>query len=462
MNIRDIISLAVYNLWRRKKTSILIGISFFVMFLLFLSGYAYTNSLNRELNDMLTKQISLSSLDYSIEVDALSDIVNTSFEEVTERPFTVYSSANFVDIYSQQNEEFAISSDISQYVLKINDKNYIGENDNSYTFPYENNDGLWEDVMGEDLTVQIGVDHVAQQKSPLWTQNELKEFHSKYPNESILLYGHEIQAPDEIVISDYLLDKFHVPSHMLPDLIGESISLLYMDDTQNQVTVLDDVVISGIISQNFFRVETRRQSNQVIASYDYKPYSDFLKKNPVVLHYDAKSYEEIPALAQKISEGRTGEVYFNEYVIKVYSELSYQKQIMEFIFILLGALLFFAFIVNIMIISFFQFRQKGYYYGVLSAIGMPSKKILLLHFFEFEFLSIIALIMSIPATLLLMKGLNAYLYSILFFSINHSIDQFVLPCAVLLIFSVMISIILSLVSWHRIQSANTMRLLAMD
>ncbi|MCL1891276.1 MAG: FtsX-like permease family protein [Coriobacteriia bacterium] len=484
MKLLDILKLSLYSLWNKKHTTALLVLNFAFIFTFCIFGFMYTSSMKSTLDDVLTKKISEARFELIVPANEKKLIENLDKiqDVIPPEDTSIYSQYPFWEVldgvmYHTLADELEPSDDVfdayaaleqrntelSEYALEIEEKTYQGTNDFSYIFPYEEQGRLLDDEL--DFTVRFDAGFWYHKRGNLLTPNELKEFAFKFPQENPLVFGREIQNSNEILISDYMLTKFGIAEAEHESLVGKAVTLT----NSNGEVLFAGYEIAGILSENVFRIESKRDAPQIIFSTQSDLYKNQLPKGASPRYFvscNVPSFDQIVELSKRagselgviilkpnempdvdpeILENRNLDIdiWTNEYYVELYTELTYHNQIMSFVLLVLGIVLVIATLVNLNNMLLFQISQKEHYYGMLKAVGIKNKDLYLLNFFELEFVQLLSLVVACALGLLLVYLLDSQLASVFYVSLFKNVSQVLMPLLALLVISPVLSALLS-------------------
>jgi ABC-type lipoprotein release transport system permease subunit len=339
----------------------------------------------------------------------------------------------------------------------IDGQTYIGRNDNSYTFGIDEKNAASEDIHYEDTTVRFGMTVLAGNRPFIATENERKEFKGKYPDDQMVLYGKEIAGGNEVMISDYMLEKFGVPTNEFVSLVGKKISVVYDDGVKASV-LIEDSSICGILSQNFFRVERNRYSAQFFIHLDnssLRQLADF----DLTIETDVPEFKAMEDAVKKLEASNSGSISYDERVVKIYGDLELEKEIMSFVLSLVVLAISIAFVMNICYIQYDQIQKKKYFFGLLGAIGMPRRSIRKLLFSELCFIAVLAAILSSIISVVLLRAIAHYTEGVLGSALYNQPSQFMAPSLMVFIAAPAISGIIACYNEMRLNKERLIALL---
>jgi ABC-type antimicrobial peptide transport system permease subunit len=375
----------------------------------------------------------------------------------------VYSGLKQFVILSQLYHGEIPSEEITNYRLSIGGNTYIGNNDNSYTFEINEKDATSEDIRYADTTVYFGIKILSGSKPLIATKNEQIEFHNKYPKDKIVLYGKEMNRNNDVMISDYILEKFGVSNDEYPNLIGEKITVSYYKSGEETV-LIDGSSLCGILSQNFFRVEKERASAQFFIDID-NPSLNSIKDFDLTIQSDIPGFETVEYYTKRLANLNIGDIYYDEKIVEIYGDMEKEKEILSFMFTLIIIVISIASILNVYYMQYYQMQQKKYFFGLISAIGMTRRSIRKLLFSELCFIAFSSAILSIVISIILIYVVSTYTENILSSNLYSDPSQFILYTIIVLLIAPIISYAIVYYNEHQLYKERLISLLdksAMD
>jgi ABC-type antimicrobial peptide transport system permease subunit len=418
----------------------------------------YIGYTKEEMKTVLNDQISLSYVSVTPESDDdVAKVVEAMDGIGLSKSRKIYSGLWQYEILSLLYNGDIPNDEIENYRISIDGDTYIGVNDNSNTFGIDEKNATPEDIRSTDKAVYFGIKILGGEKPIIATDNELKEFRNKYPDDGIIIYGNSIENKNDVMISDYMLEKFGVKEDDFSDMIGKKISISFIDK-DDEVVLIQDSVLCGILSQNFFRVEKERYSAQVFVDAGNSSFESIENFN-YQINADVSEFNSISQYANQLSDLKIGDVFYDEQTTKIYSDLEMEKEIISSILSLVVIVITIAFIVNIYYIQNYQIQRKKYFFGLISAIGMHRSSIRKLLFSELCFVALSAAILSEILSFILYNAIATYTDGMFSSNLFDEPLQFVFPGSIVLLSAPIISYAITLYNTAQLNKENLVALL---
>lgn len=376
MKVFDIIKLSVINGIKNIKMSLslIIGLTIIIELLMVSIGYEY--SLNTYISETIKNESSLKYARFfgedirSVDTDKIEGIMQIDYVNLD----NVVSKNGILGEGYRKTKNYTISD----AVMKINGKRYIGVNDFSYDFNLEST--LLADSNDKSVMYDIGI--MDYENNLLISENEINEFENKYNEKDIFLEGENLYGKKQIVMTDYMLDKFGITTDF-SEYIGQKISL-YVVNNGEEICVLEDYELVGIIDSNFNRIGSRKDLPQIIISDIEKDFSDlgytriFFHKFKDVIEFckNAGTFVMPTPTAIEFAEIEKLYTFFNKVVLIIF------------------VVLVIVIMVFIYTIIYFYYKKRMSYIFMQRAMGINNKSMYLLIFTELFIMDIIAMVSS--------------------------------------------------------------------
>lgn len=380
MKIFDVIRLSLLNIKCNIKMAMCIGIGFFIINFIILVSFSYGYSMNNHLKDLIDNSISQAYLSIAdpLTDDEIRDICSDSSIEGVFRCHS-YDYPSYLK--SMDSSLKVRATTLDEVCLTTDDNVYYGVNDFSYDF------GLDESTKSSrnDKQVLFRVSCVDFEDSLQFASCEIREFNNNYDG-NLMLYGKDFNKEKQIILSDYMLEKFGVNKEEQEKYVGKKISLSVK--TQNgYLKVIDDYQLCGIIDSNFYRVSSREKLSQIMVSSideDYIGYSIerifCYNFSDLVKFYDNNDFEQL------IPTRTAFEV----------SEIEAQKELFNDIISISGVILVFTVLTFVNLLIFFYFKRRKNFIGMEKAMGLDNIRLYVLIFVELLSLGVVSLVLAFP------------------------------------------------------------------
>lgn len=389
MKKSECLHLAYYNVKTFKKSgkqyfSSLLLVSFFLM--LFFSLSIVTNQMY---NNLISDSISTNYMDIFLDLDATgNEIQNDSVNLLNQIKgidgISLGSKYALLDL--SKNDEKIYSEDIDYVFCTINGQKYMGKND--YSFDFLEDKTISNHENKELFSVDFSI-CILDMESSMWTDNSLEEYDQKYTSRDVFICGRPMENKNEIVLSDYMLNRFGITDNY-NTLLNQEISFYVKN-----YPVVEQYKIVGILDANYYRVDANCDKSQILIAGDPSLYAknnisfltqeiglgDFANSSTILNLIDEKYVDcyRIPV-----------NIYYFEMIDKF--NLVCKRIISVFMGILVVAM-FIKLVSNVYI----NRKSRTYYYGILKTLGMDN--IAIFRVCAYELLIILFFCMGIAVVL---------------------------------------------------------------
>ncbi len=380
MKIFDVIRLSLLNIKCNIKMAIYIVIGFFIINFIILVSFSYGYSMNSHLKNLIDNSISQAyfSIIDSLTDDEIGDICSDSSIEGVFKCYTYDYSSYLKDI---DNSLKIKETTLDEVCLTTGADVYYGVNDFSYDFGFDEG----SKVSKNDKQVFFGISYIDFENSLQFASCELREFNNNFDND-LMLYGKDFDKEKQIILSDYMLDKFGINKEEQEKYVGKKISLSVK--TQNgYLKVIDDYQLCGIIDSNFYRITSRKNLPQIMVSSIDEAYLGYSIErmfcynfSDLVKFYDNNDEEQL------IPTKTAFEV----------SEIEAQQKLFNDIISISGVILVFTILTFVNLLIFFYFKRRKNFIGMEKAMGLDNVRLYILIFVELLSLGVISLVVAFP------------------------------------------------------------------
>ena len=388
--------LACYNLKTFKKSRKQYFISIF-MVTFFMMLFCSVSLIIKQMYDgIIYDRISTNFINIYLTLDSEGQEISDEASELLQKIKSL-DHINLGAKYTLVNlleEEECYSVNIEEVKCFVQGNEYVGEDDYSFDFTEEKSISKRED-RGR-FSVFFSVD-VLDIESEMFSENTLKEYQYKYDSD-IFLCGREIQGEKELVISDYMLNRFGIYEDY-DSLLNQKITFQV-----NRNKVIEDYIIVGVINSNYYRVLSECDRSQVMISGTSEIYSD-LEVKELIQKVSISSFAESENILESI-DTKYDDCYYVSTVIYMFGmidkfQLICKRVISIFIFVIVIAM-----VIKLISNVYINRKSRAYYYGILKAIGMEEREIIWLCFCELFILLSFCMIVSVILTFLVLKLLQ--------------------------------------------------------
>lgn len=370
---------ALFIAWKnfkcKKNVMIKLISCFFIMICAISIFFSYTSATNSHLDEIINGSIAKSYVETETMLNLEKYPLITEVKDVTHFEFD--------------------DTLISSVVLKINGQEYEGVNDQSYDFVHPLSVGTSRSVYDVPFLIDAYNSNLS-----LFTDNDIIEYNSKFGGKSPELYGKANLSSEDIIISDYMLERFGIT----PDssLIGSEITL-YNSETDE--IYCEKLKLSCILDSDIFRVSSVKQFGQIITSSE-NPKADSGERK----YYNyAENYISAYELTDKLSVDNIPHTASLE--LFYFKEIYKQNLIVSRIVAIIMIVFLVALTVSIITVLYFYYRSQLAYRRMLIAVGLKEKELFLIILFEITICLIIAYITAFVAGTAIMFIMSRYLAS---------------------------------------------------
>lgn len=398
MKIIDIVKLAFLNILSHLKMvfCILVGFIIIMQIMMVSSGYGY--AMNRYINDIIQQNVS-GAYCYS----AFGNLNDSQLKSIwSDKHIEGIQTLKTYQIfeYCRDNNKtidaaYVINNDIlvDAARIEINGNLYFGENDFSYDFNAD--DVAVASRTDKIVMLDIGVMEIGDNLQ--FSKSEFQEYSAKYSKNSAFIAGGQFTKERQIIISDYMLQRFHIT--LKPeDCIGQTVRM-YVDTADGLFLIVDSYEICGVIDSNFNRIHSRTSYPQILLS---SPVNDFhiVSRERIYGH----SFMDIASFYNK-NEGKFENLMIDASTVE-YAEIETQQLLFNEVILVICGMIIIAVIVFVYIMIYFYFKKRTRYVCIQKAMGFHNGALYLLIFSELFIIEIFAIIIDVPVFYTLVKSLN--------------------------------------------------------
>ena len=408
--------LACYNLKTFKKSRKQYFISIFMVTFFMMLFCSVSLIIQQMYNDIIYDRISANYIGIYLSLDSDGKEISDGASELLHKMKSfdnVSLGAKYTLVNLSGAEEECYSVNIEEVKCFINGKEYIGEDDYSFDFTEEKSISKREDK--ERFSVFFSVD-VIDIESEMFTENTLKEYQYKYDSD-IFLCGREIQGEKELVISDYMLNRFGIYEDY-DSLLNQKISFKV-----NKNTVLEDYTIVGIINSDYFRVLSECERSQVMVSGTSDFYSKFGVKE-LIQEVGIENFADSEKILESI-DTKYDDCYYVCLTIYMFGMIDKFQLICKRVISVFISMIVIAMIMKLISNVYINRKSRAYYYGILKAMGMEEREIIRICFYELLILLCFCMVLSTVLTFLVLKLLQYIIVQSVGYFIAISIQKLV-------------------------------------
>lgn len=387
MGIRECLQLGWYDLKIKKENAFQFFFNILFITTMTIMLGAFNFAIQRNHNDLVINKTSISGIFHQLQLDKNGDIIHNGDYELSQRLYENFDTSDIqqyskLDLLAFLGKTNWLFLNIDHVSLLADGKIYYGKNDYSYDFEFEKKEYCEND---SDYAVPFSMEAVTlSYQYP--TEIIRKEFAYRYPKEKILLCGRYLENNNEVIISEYMLNKFGIYDNY-ETYIGKNI-FFYVDGEE----ILKEYKLVGVLNTNFFRVTANTSRSQIWVAGNHDVYKKY-KCTYIEEHIGVHSFSETGKLEKELDIIGKGEYWTSgfqqEYEFVEKTKLVIEKIVRVMVFIVVTAVF-----LKIGSSIYIDMKKNAYYYGMLRTIGMKNYLLYLLAMSKLIFLTILAVIAS--------------------------------------------------------------------
>lgn len=396
MKRSDIFTLSMRNIRCNTAFSLKIAGMVFICALFLCTMLTYCLSLSTCMDKLVLNKMSM------CRNVIISDAETAEKAAKNVREYTITSELDLWQIAGRSDDEVK-KIYISSSALEWNGTLYEGVND--FTYDFDINSAASE----SDYAVPFRIDTLVS-GSTLLAEAEKAEFEQKFDNNTIYwLNGRIPENPNEILISDYMLEKYGIPKKKQESLIGQRVSM-YLEDN----CILKNYTLCGIIDADIFYLHGKENCSQIYITETDK--TETFHAPSYIVRLFADDFNEAYAERSDLAEGKY-DLLPNE-TITLFAAISMQQTLIGRTLIAVCAVVLLAMSIALFAMLGNYVQQKSGYYLMLRCMGLQAKQLRRLFFTELLILAIPVLFLGIALSQLIAD----YILQIASHIQDHSIE----------------------------------------
>ncbi|MBQ8515406.1 MAG: FtsX-like permease family protein [Ruminococcus sp.] len=397
MKQTDRLMLAMRNIRRNPGFSLKIAGMVFTCAVLLCTMLTYVLSLHTSMEVLVKQKMSLCQNAVIADSETAEMLIRSSGE------YTAVSELNLRQMAGESIDEIR-QIYLSSSSLEWNGIHYEGINDFTYDFDAEGA------VSESAYAVPFRID-VLVSGSTLLAGAEQEEFQQKFDKEASWLTGRLPQNPGELLMSDYMLEKYGISKEKQSSLIGETVSL-YLKD----ICILENYTLCGIADADIFYLHGKERCAQIYVT-ETAELSAFHVPSYIVRLF-AEDFSA--ASVQRTELLKDGCDLLSNEAITLFTTISMQQVLIGHTSAAVCAAVLLA--MSVALFSMLQnyVQQKSGYYRMLQCMGLRAKQLCRLFFAELLLLSVPSLLSG----LILSQFLADYILQIASQLQEHSLEIF--------------------------------------
>ncbi len=279
---------------------------------------------------------------------------------------------------------YGMENDFNDVYMEIGRQRHYGRNDYSYYFAKD-----YSLLVGKEA-YSIPFSIMAYDVNQTFlTENEKVEYQYKF-GKSEYVKGDLVKGEKDIMVSDYMLEKFGVSKEEQEALLGETISIGYGDDG----LFLQDYKLCGILDSDVYHLESSGHDSQIVISLNDGVInnSDYIKSF-YQMYLSCKNHIELEEKYRVLEESNIS-LSKGAYA-DLFNTLEKQNLLANRILLMVGGVL--VFFISVMIFTsmyFYYDRRKGYI-SMLRAIGIRKGSLFAISFLELLWLGLVGFVIAL-------------------------------------------------------------------
>ncbi len=372
MKQTDRLTLALRNIRRNPIFSLKIIGMIFTCAVLLCTMLTYCLSLHTSMEGLVKQKMSLCQ-NVIIANQETAETLTQNAEE-----YTITSELNLRQMAGESDDEMK-QLYLNASSLEWNGVRYKGVND--FTYDFDANGVASESAYDVPFRVDALVSG-----STLLAKAEQEEFRQKFDKESSWLTGRLPQNPDELLMSDYMLEKYGFSKEAQAALIGEKLSI-YLKD----VCILEGYTLCGIVDADIFYLHGKERCAQIYVT-ETAELSSFHVPS-YLMRLFAEDFSEASAQRTELMEG--GYDLLSNDTIALFTTISMQQLLIGRTSAAVCVVVLLALSVALFAMLQNYVQQKSDYYRMLQCMGLREKQLRRLFFAELLLLAIPSLLLGL-------------------------------------------------------------------
>lgn len=436
MHIKHCIRLVYYNLTSKKRRYFRLFVNILLLSAALTAWLVMTTAMTEAHDQYIYGTASANEEYLLLQVNANGAIEEDSDYALLEELRTwetlgapvIYSEPHLPDVMEKDNWVFVNNRLVT---LCINGTEYEGINDYSYDFTITPD----SDEGGKTVPFEVGVVYTEM----FFTENDYTEFHYKYPQEKWLLCGDAALHPGELLITDYMLEKFGISGDW-DQWLGAELSIVIDGEL-----LLEHLRIGGIVNSQLYRCSGLIDMPQIMIVADQDVHNR-LQSDIAYARIPILGYGKIMDVLVDLQEKGINVGYFSWKRAEYYYNINAFHLVIERLVAVFGVLVFLAIVLNLYHLLQQAVDAQCEQYGILKAVGMRPWALHLIAYTEQLVLIATAIVSSLFLAMLLLQFMDKMLYTMLNVHLSLSLLQYIkIGLLALVIMAVVVTIITYLV-----------------
>lgn len=438
MKMIDIIRLAAKNIFSSLKMAVSILFGFIIIMEIVMVSSGYGLAVNNYIIDIINNNSSGMYCYSMFERFNDSDMKKYKDDSKVEgiqilKNYDVYRYCedNNKKIAAPPLANDEISFDAA--IMKIDDQTYKGKNDFTYDFGLNNPASATRTE--KIVKYRLGV---MEEDNLQFSERELSEYKNKFNKINPFLAGEEFTGENQIILTDYMLEKFGINTDNM-NCLGKKISL-FIDTEDGEFCIVDNYEIGGILDSDFFRINSRTNTPQILLSNANPEYCNIFYERIF-----GNSFRDIT----EFYNNNDSDVMFIDEKTLEYAEVEAQRLLFNEVVLVICFVILIAVVVFVYIIIFFYFKKRTRYVCIQRAMGLGGGKIYLLIFSELLIMGIAAAIVAVP----LCYGLILELNNVIRLAVSDSFlvlkNDFIMALGIAILFMLFMITMISVIEYRK-------------
>ncbi len=405
MSVWTLFTMAFYNIRVRTKhtAKLLRGITLIAVLIITLLQLSY--SLHSGYETSIHQAQSGNFIEFSLPLDASGRLEEPEqyrrIQTVTEnlphlgKP-SVTGNLDLIR-YIRQDDWRMIN--INHVTALIGETAYQGVNDYSYDFEI----AFDVDEPKSKYTVPFSISCTVPETNS-FSENQCAEAEYRFGT-STFLCGRDIANPDEIIMTDYMLERFGYigdPS----ELLGSPISFSIQEEP-----ILSDYTLVGIICSDIYRVSHLPMLAQIIISGDADVYAEY-GVSSLSCMFSVDDYLHTNDVIDSLQASECG-VFGYPLNTDRYVYIARLQAVVDRIISLFCILLTLALLLNLGSTLQLGMQEKQHYFGMCKANGMQNRDIYIMSFCELFLILAIAVPLACACSYVFLIGLESAMLALI-------------------------------------------------
>ena len=385
MKLRSYFFLAWESVFKMKKHSLRVMSSFAGIIFIFSAFFSY-------------RTVLISKMDF-LTYEKASDCYVVSDRMVD---FSLFPE---IDEYKVRRRYGAVPYTLDKIILEIGGEERLGQNTKDYDF------GKNPDETDRNVYFDIDAFAETRNKTVLVAEPDKKEFETRFASSTnnICVEGKLELAENEVIVSDYYLERFGYSSDDFAQLIGKEITFrlsdgeriqYWLDVNENDTDqytgesldsniLLGPVKLVGVINSDYFLLNAHGNDAQIIVAENHPQRAMF---SSAAYYYYSSQFETSIDLVTRLKT--LGIIDKSNVTLDTYSTLNILNNVIVKVLFFVMCMLIIALVSNYLLASVFSYRETRYFMQMNRALGLGIHQLWFLKLVENLYLLVLGTIVS--------------------------------------------------------------------